>query len=132
MANEGKLSKRVRFFRAAFVFLSWAFVACIVVQTYIAGMAVFQEPSRWSIHVSFVHIFEFIPLLMIAFAFAGRMPKGTGWLSFALFALIYCQYFTANLPAAGALHPVLALALIVLSLVVARRSSRYRGGGIVP
>lgn len=121
MENK-KLSVRVKVSRLTFNVLAWGLVACIVVQTLLAGMALFNDSKHWSHHVIFVHIFEYIPLLMIIFAFAGRLPKGTAWLCLALFALIYAQYFTANLPAAGALHPVIALALIVLSLHVARRA----------
>ncbi|MBP1989349.1 DUF6220 domain-containing protein [Paenibacillus eucommiae] len=124
MKEEAQLSDRVRLSRLIFLILACALVACIVVQTYIAGMAVFNAPSHWITHVNFVHIFEFIPLLLIIFAFTGRLPKGTGWLSFALFGLIYFQYFTANLPAAGALHPVMALALILLSIFTAKRAYR--------
>ena len=115
-------SGRVRTSRLTFIILAWGLVACIVAQTLLAGMALFNDPKHWSHHVIFVHIFEFIPLLMIIFAFAGRLPKGTAWLCLALFALIYVQYFTANLRAAGALHPVMALALIILSLHVAKRA----------
>lgn len=120
--ENSKPSGRVRTSRLTFIILAWGLVACIVAQTLLAGMALFNDPKHWSHHVIFVHIFEFIPLLMIIFAFAGRLPKGTAWLCLALFALIYVQYFTANLPAAGALHPVMALALIVLSLHVAKRA----------
>lgn len=124
--TDTRLNNRLRVSRFVFILLAWGLVACIVLQTFIAGMALFNDPKHWSNHVTFVHIFEFIPFLMIIFAFTGRLPRGTGWLSFALFALIYSQYFTANLPAAGAFHPVMALALIVLSLYVARRASSLK------
>jgi mercuric ion transport protein len=124
MTKSIDMTGRVRFFRFVFLVLAWGLVACIVAQTLIAGMAVFNDPTHWSKHVTFVHIFEFVPILMLICAFAGRLPKGTGWLSFALFGCIYLQYMTANLPAAGALHPVMALVLIVLSLFVAKRAYR--------
>ncbi|XID92290.1 DUF6220 domain-containing protein [Paenibacillaceae bacterium WGS1546] len=116
-----KPNERGKVSRFVFVFLAWGLVVCIVAQTLLAGMALFNDPKHWSQHALFVHLFQYIPLFMIGFAFAGRLPKGTALLSLALFGLIFVQYLTANLPAAGALHPVLALALIVLSLHVARR-----------
>ncbi|MCQ6560257.1 DUF6220 domain-containing protein [Paenibacillus mendelii] len=126
MVEARQLSSRIRGFRWIFLILAWGLIACIVVQTYLAGMAIFDDPSRWRTHVNFVHIFEFIPLLMIVFAHLGKLPIGTGWLCLAQFGLIYFQYFTANLPGAGALHPVMALVLIVLSLYVVKRA-----GGVV-
>ncbi|MFC4599930.1 DUF6220 domain-containing protein [Cohnella hongkongensis] len=114
-------SPKGKFAGAVFRVLAWLLVACIVAQTFIAGMALFQDSTHWKAHVLFVHFFEVVPLLMLVFAFAGRLPVRTRWLSLALFGLIFIQYMTANLPAAGAMHPVIALALIVLSLHVARR-----------
>ncbi|WP_372634270.1 DUF6220 domain-containing protein [Cohnella sp.] len=119
--EEVKSNAKGRVARTVFRVLAWALVACIVAQTFIAGMALFQDSSHWKTHVVFVHLFEFIPLLMIVFSFAGGLPIRTRWLSLTLFGLIFIQYMTANLPAAGAMHPVIALALIVLSLHVARR-----------
>ncbi len=115
MKAKGKFSKN------AFRILAWALVACIVAQTFIAGMALFQDSAHWKAHVNFVHFFEVLPLLMLVFSFTGRLPARTRWLSLALFGLVFIQYMTAHLPAAGAMHPVIALALIVLSLHVARR-----------
>ncbi|TNJ66033.1 hypothetical protein FE784_12735 [Paenibacillus hemerocallicola] len=124
MKTEVHTSQRIRVSRFVFLVLAWGLVVCIVVQTLFAGMAIFNDPGHWSKHVNFVHFFEFVPLFMLIFAFIGRLPKGTGWLSFALFLLIFFQYMTAHLKAAGAFHPVMALALIVLSLFVAKRAYR--------
>lgn len=125
MTTVERESDRVRISRFAFMILGWAMVVCVVAQTFIAGLAIFNDPSHWSGHVIFVHIFEYIPLLMLLFSFLGRLPKAMKWLSFVLFGLIFFQYFTANMPAAGALHPVIALGLIVMSISVAKRASRY-------
>ncbi len=124
MNQETKTGERARFSKFVFMLLSWVFVACIVLQTLFAGMAIFNSPDHWSRHVSFVHFFEFVPLLMLIFAFAGRLPKGIKWSCLAMFAMIFFQYMSAHVPAAGAFHPVMALALIVLSWHVAVRSSK--------
>ncbi|RJE83982.1 hypothetical protein D3P07_24215 [Paenibacillus sp. 1011MAR3C5] len=109
-----------------FIVFAWALVACIALQTFIAGMAVFDDAEHWRQHVIFVHLFEFIPLLMLLFAFPAQLPKRFKWMSLTLFLLIYLQYFTANMPAAGAFHPVMALVLIVLALHVARLAQAFR------
>ncbi|MFS0724602.1 DUF6220 domain-containing protein [Paenibacillus sp. 1P07SE] len=121
--HEERMGSRVRFFRWVFFGLAWALVGCIALQTLFAGMAIFNDPGHWGKHEMFVHFFQFVPLIMLIFNAAGRLPKGTGWLTLASFLLIYLQYMTAHLPAAGALHPVMALVLIVLTLLVARRAS---------
>jgi hypothetical protein len=74
----------------------------------------------------FVHLFEYLPILMLLFAFAGKLPGSEKWLCAALFGLIIVQYATANIPGAGALHPVIALALFWLSLRAARRPAGNR------
>jgi len=119
---DEKKKKSIRLWRRVFALLAWLMVACIVAQTLLAGMAIFNDPKHWDSHVVFVHLFEVVPLLMILFAYLGRLPKGTGWLCLALFGLIFLQYLTANLKGAGAFHPVMALVLIVLALYVARRA----------
>ncbi|QYR22358.1 hypothetical protein KZ483_05065 [Paenibacillus sp. sptzw28] len=111
-----------------FLGLSWLLVACIIIQTFIAGMAIFSDAAQWSSHVSFVHLFEFLPILMLIFAFAGRLPRVLGWQTFALFLLLFSQYFTANLPGAGAFHPVIALVLFWLSFRVAGQTARLNSG----
>ncbi|MBB3128982.1 hypothetical protein FHS19_003657 [Paenibacillus rhizosphaerae] len=122
--SQDKISGGRRISRGIFTGLSWILVACITVQVYIAGSAVFQNPSNWKMHENFVHIFEFVPLLMIVFANTGKCFKGSAWLSLGMFALIYLQYMTAHVPALGAIHPVMALVLILLSLYTALRSIR--------
>jgi len=113
-------SGRVRLFRIIFIVLAWGLVACIGLQTFTAGMAVFYDAEHWRQHEIFVHIFGYVPLLMLLCAFPARQSRRIKWMSLTLFLLIYLQYFTANMPAAGAFHPVMALVLIVLALHVAR------------
>lgn len=114
----------VRFSGYALTALSWLLVACIAAQTFLAGMAVFQDAAAWRAHRMFVHLFEVVPLLMLSFAFAARVRPMLKWGCAALLALIFAQYATANVAAAGALHPVLALAMFWLSVAVARQAGR--------
>lgn len=120
MSDVIQSSSRIRLFRIIFIVLSWGLVACIGLQTFTAGMAIFYDAEHWRQHELFVHIFGYVPLLMLLFAFPAQLPKRLKWMTLMLFLLIYLQYFTANIPAAGALHPVMALVLIVLALKVAR------------
>jgi len=110
--------------RTIFAALAWVFAACVVVQTLFAGMAIFNDPVHWQKHIVFVRIFEFVPFVMLIAAFIGRMPASLKWMSFALYGIVFVQYATANVPAVGALHPVMALGLIILSIHIAKRAYR--------
>lgn len=119
--------------RYLFIISSAAFLISGLVQVYIAGMAIFANPVNWGRHVTFVHYFEFLPLLMLLSGWLGRAPKNLLWQSAGLFGLIYLQYFTANFraisPLVSAIHPVTALLLIGLAYVTmieAWKFIRYR------
>lgn len=129
MEKEANLSQSVQFSRYIFHGLAWLMVACIVIQTGIAGIAIFTDPAQWSKHTTFVHLFEMVPLLMLLFAFVGRLSKALRWQSAGLFMLIFLQYLTANLGGAGVLHPVIALILFWLSIHVAKRAWQLRKKG---
>lgn len=118
------MSGGIKFSRYAFAVLAWLFAACVVIQTFIAGSAVFGNAAQWDNHVMFVHLFEYLPLLMLIVAFTGKMPAAMKWWSAAALLLIFAQYATANVPGAGALHPVIALVLFGASLYAAVRGTK--------
>ena len=131
-ANEApaKPSGTVRFARGAFMLVAITFALCVVIQVFLAGLAVFVSPLNWVRHINFVHFFEFLPLLMLLFSFVGRLPKALRGQSAALFVGIFVQYFTANigskLPWAAALHPVVAMGIFWLAITVMRN-----GGNVI-
>ncbi|MCT1401698.1 DUF6220 domain-containing protein [Paenibacillus sp. p3-SID867] len=100
--------------------LAWIFVVCIAIQTLFAGMALFHDGSMWRSHTLFVHFFEIVPVLMLIFGIAGKLPAPYKWKSLVLLLLVFSQYLTANLPGAGALHPVIAIGLFWLAVDTAR------------
>ena len=110
--------------------LRWAlsaavFVGCVATQVFFAGMATFVDSARWAWHTSFVHSFEFLPILMLAVAFPARLPLGLRWLTAALYGLIWVQYATANIGGVpGAFHPVNALLMAWLAVHVGQRAWR--------
>jgi hypothetical protein len=122
--TEGKrarISVPVRLARLSYAALSSAFVACVLVQAFFAGMGAFG--ADWSRHLAFVHLFGPLPLLMLPVAFIGRLSWGLRLLPLFLLVLIGAQYALANaaVPAA-ALHPVNALLIFLMSLFMARRA----------
>lgn len=112
--------------KISFVSLSVLFVLCIIGQVFLAGLAVFVNPGNWPIHEMFVHLFEFIPILMLVMSLVRRLPRWAIWQSAGLFGLIFVMYFTANitpvLPWAAAAHPVIAVLLFWMSITVMKRA----------
>jgi mercuric ion transport protein len=114
---------RLRTGRVGFFILSVLFAASVLAQVYIAGAATFVNPANWAKHIEFVHLFGFtIPLLMLIFAFIGRLPRRSLIQVMGVMLTIFLMYFTANitrtLPWAGALHPVIAVVIAGQSIVI--------------
>ena len=90
-------------------------------QVFFAGMGAFG--ADWSYHLTFVHLLEPVPLLMVPVAFVGRLPWGLRLLPLALVFLIGVQYAFANaIVPAAALHPVNGFLILLTSLFIARRA----------
>lgn len=110
----------------AYTGLAFLLAGCVVYQVFLAGMAIFVHAGYWASHVTFVHVFELLPILLLVLAFAGRMPKGRGlYLSpIAAFFLISLQYAFAGAgrTALAALHPVNALVIFGVALRLLNRA----------
>lgn len=134
---DNRLSTRVRWARGGYVVVAGLFVVCVVIQVFIAGMAVFVDPANWSLHANFVHVFEFLPLVMLVGAFLGRLSRGLKLLPVVLFVLIIVQYATAlgfSDSVVAALHPVNALVIFGIAVMTTRRGWKALAGsaGITP
>jgi mercuric ion transport protein len=115
--------------RIGFLLFSMFFTAAVLVQVFVAGVAVFVNPVNWVRHVEFVHYFGFgVPILMIVFAGIGKMPRRYLVQVLALMVSIFLMYFTANitrtLPWAGALHPVIAIMIAGQAWIIVKNSWR--------
>ncbi|WP_192043426.1 DUF6220 domain-containing protein [Paenibacillus lycopersici] len=109
--------------------LAWAFLASLFAQVFLAGLAVFDN-GDWSMHRSFIHVFEYFPVLMVVFGLLGRLGWLTVTLSAVLYLLIVFQYISVDLSARAlaAVHPVTALLLLWATTVLLRRSNPWRTG----
>lgn len=127
--------------RRALAWVAWAFVLALLAQVFTAGMAVFVNPGWWAHHRSFVHAFEWMPLLALGLALRARAPRAIVALAGSLLLLIAVQYTTAHLRLApgtqllAALHPVSAVLLVGTASELARRVAAWRtlaGSGRAP
>lgn len=112
--------------RLAFIGVAWLFLACVVVQVFLAGLGVFAGVHNFSLHREFGYAFGWLTLVLLLLALGGRLGRrwiGLSALILVLFALL--SVFVALrevMPALAALHPVNALAIFGVALHLARRS----------
>jgi hypothetical protein len=112
--------------RLAFIGVAWLFVACVVVQVFLAGLGVFAGTQNFSLHREFGYLFGWLTLVLLLLALVGRL--GRRWIGLSALLLVLFAFqsvFVALrgvMPEAAALHPVNALAIFAVSLHVARRS----------
>ena len=112
--------------RYAFTALAWLFLACVVVQVFLAGMGVFAGAENFETHRNFGYLFGCLTILMTIVALVGRLGRRFVLPSLVLFVLFALQsvfvLFREDVPAFAALHPVNALAIFFVAQQVARAS----------
>lgn len=118
-------NSRVYYSRQVFLILAWIYAVCIVAQTLLAGMALFNNYAYWGYHTTFVIWFQFIPILMLMLAFTGQLSRKIRWKVAGLFLLIVpLQYVSVHVPVIGAVHPVTPLILFWLILLIIKQARR--------
>jgi hypothetical protein len=122
----------MRQIRMAFVITAWLFLACVVVQVFLAGLGVFAGSANFELHRNFGYLFGWLTLLLLMLGIAGRAGRGfiaPAVLILVLFALqsVFVA-LRADLPVAAALHPVNGLAIFLVTFLVATRSLSLLAG----
>jgi hypothetical protein len=110
-----------------FIYLTaaWLFVAGVVTQVFLAGMAVVARQMSWNNHIGLGHMLSAPLLLMLISQYTGRVPGRVKRLTWLLFAVYILQadvliFLRVQAPVASAFHPVMALADFALGLALAR------------
>lgn len=120
--------------RRAHLLLAAAFTVVVVVQFFLAGMALFTAES-WHAHVDTGYFAGLGLLALPLLALAARLPLLDLFLSVSLTLAAWLQILLPQTtPWLAAFHPVWALALLGLSLAVVRRAalSARRPAGTAP
>lgn len=121
--------------RQVHAIVAWVFVASLVIQVFLAGLAIPQlgGDGSFATHRDFGYLIGLITLVLVLVAVsagAGRRRIGQ---AVGLLVLYVIQsslpYMDPGLPAAAALHPVNALVMFGLGVGYARAVWRERGGG---
>jgi mercuric ion transport protein len=115
--------------RVVFRWVAWLFLACVVVQFFLAGLAVFSD-QNFSTHRDFGYTFGWLLVVLLVASLVGRMPRqaiGGALLLMVLFTLqsLFVALRT-SLPAVAALHPLNGVAIFTLTLVLARAGAGWQ------
>jgi hypothetical protein len=125
MVDQIKNSKAM----IALLWLARVFAVCILLQVFLAGLAVFVDAVYWESHSSFVHFFSFLPIVMILLSFIARLPVSIRMQSIRLFGLIIAEFITAVLSSKigflSALHPVIALVMFISAMSLAKQAAEH-------
>ena len=109
---------------AALAVVAWLFVACILVQIFLAGLGVFDGPSAFITHREFGYTFGWLTLVMVVIAIVGRLPRRlVGLAALALLQMALQSVlvlFREDQPAIAALHPVNGVLLLVVAITIGR------------
>ena len=111
---------------------AWLFAAGVLVQGYLAGVALSQlgGSGDFSAHIAFGNVvMGLLALVVPMFALLGRLPRGHVGLGFLLLVLYIVQtslpYLRSSSPAIAALHPANAMVLLLIAIAIAVRARRY-------
>jgi hypothetical protein len=101
----------------------------VLAQAFLAGAGIFVAGNWMPWHIGLGHLLTspipLIPLLALILSFTGRLPGADRWLSGSLFLLALFQpvvlYLRGLAPWLSALHPLIALLLFALPLLMSYR-----------
>ena len=110
--------------RIIYLIIAWLFPIAILVQVLFVGLSLFTSQPYWDDHISLGHMIGVLPILLVILGYLGRLPRRTiilTWLALGTY-LVQAEVFAAiraDAPLFAAFHPVLALVLFALSLMIA-------------
>jgi uncharacterized protein DUF6220 len=114
--------------RLGFVLAAWLFVVSVVIQVVLVGFDIFAHLGG-SIHRDFAYVYGWLAPILVLLASVARVPTDLRNLSIVLLLLFAIQTVLPSLkdeyPMLAALHPVNALAIFGLGILLARRSTAW-------
>lgn len=119
--------------RRAHLVLAWALVAGVVIQVFLAGLGVFDDPSTFQVHVTWGYTLEILPLVLLGLAATGRLGRRQMAYAAAIFGMFILQSvfvaLRADVPMIAALHPLNGFAILFVAIVLARDAWAVRERG---
>jgi cytochrome b len=115
------------FFRYLLLGYAWLFLAAIVTQVYFAGLMVFGQENGRSLHQGTGYMLGMAGLLFLALPALARAGARTVILGVVLSVITFFQptitFAREESPVIAALHPVNALLIVALSVVLILRAT---------
>ncbi len=109
--------------RLVFAGLAWLFVACLVIQVFLAGLGVFRTAADFDTHRNFAFLFGWLTLIMLVLALVARLGRrlvGLTALTLVLFALQSVLVgLRGSTPELAALHPLNGFLLLFVAIRIA-------------
>ncbi|MBS4201278.1 hypothetical protein KHA93_16700 [Bacillus sp. FJAT-49732] len=106
------------------------FAICILIQVFLAGLALFWDPAQWASHTGFARLLIIVSILILVISFIARLPLSLRLRSAGLLGIIILIAVSAKLPSGigylSALHPVLALMLFFGTVSLARKTDALK------
>jgi hypothetical protein len=120
------------FARTALPVVVALFLACGIVQVFLAGLGVFEDPGAFITHRQFGYLFGWLTLVALALSLVGRVPGRVTGLAALLLGQFALQSVLVALrpvmPVVAALHPVNGFLLLAVAVVTLRLSWAARSG----
>jgi hypothetical protein len=117
MLNKARIAYRV---------VAGLFLVGVLGQVFLAGLGIFAHPANFVTHVAMGAVLHGLSTLMWILAALGRQPLQTIRLNGVLFGVLTLQGLLPHLrgviPALAALHPVNALVIFWIALMLARQA----------
>jgi hypothetical protein len=126
------MPKHVRVAQQSLTVVGWLLAIAVLVQTLLAGRAIFVSPELWPSHRAFVHAFEWLSVVAVILAYVAGAARAIKTLAWLTVVLMFLQYATAGTQSSlghlglAAIHPVTGLLLFWTAIEMARRASSER------
>jgi hypothetical protein len=119
-----------RYARLGFLVVAWLFVACAIVQVFLAGLGVFGVPAGdFATHRAWGYTFSWLILVLVVLALVGRLTRREIGLSLLLIVLFALQSVFVGLhtdyPAVAALHPLNGFLILLVGIYLGLGARRF-------
>jgi hypothetical protein len=112
--------------RNAYVALAGLYVIGLLVQVFLAGRGVFENPVQFETHRSFGYVLGLVPILLLVVGLVAGLGRRLAIFAIVLFLLFLLQsVFVAmrgSSPAIAALHPVNGFLIVLLAIEMTREA----------
>lgn len=117
------------FARSAYLVVLWIFVACLVVQLFLAGLGVFAGYQNFLTHRDWGYLFGLLVFPIMILAALARLPRRFILLSVLIFILFVMQsvllLFRTDAPSIAALHPLNGVLILLIAIWLGSAARRF-------